>query len=691
MGTNLKQDFLSQKVLNMNAEIAKDIFNIISKEKWSIIQDILKTEVDINHSDSQGKTLLMYAIDNDDNEVVQNLCGLNPAINKKDNNGKTALLYAIDKGKVGAVRSLIESGADLRLCDNKGINPLKNACVVGNLEIVGMIVSELSALKGKKSRPATTNLRPSAVVLPAKEEITDKNIPSNKSEMFQILRSYFSNSAWNQIQESMHSAGATTAYKRYLTVLFIDLAGFSTLSEQLEPELVIDVLNYFFSRVVYTIKQFQGDVDKFIGDAMLVTFDSPENAVRCAMHILLTDLPHINTEFESSETPDLQIHMGMNTGWVIQGNIGSYERRETTVIGDGVNIASRLQQLTPPNEMWITASTLTGLGNLKNMFEPVDRLKLKGKIQKVMPYRFVRRIPADRRVVNFETNDAMQKLLRDEMTKIGIKKIISTEKVEHIEEWIGHSDVKAIVAGPSIDHYHLEIIKSMINSKSLGIPIIPVVKKQIDSKTKALYEKIGAHIHVPLYGKKPFEKMEGVIINQEVKDTPKIEGYQSPKDIKIARNGSHTSKKTKPQQPTESKDTSVYLTETPKSEGSSSHLPEQLKGKANLQVISDEIITNINDHIEKEQLELIKDRLRKIWVYSMRKKQATFTFDLTGFKTENIQEENIKNILDIFDFVSKMDIVKIRIFYPPSLNSIDFDKIREEYRRKLDNLEFVPS
>lgn len=146
--------------------------------------------------------------------------------------------------------------------------------------------------------------------------------------------------------------------RQRVTVLFADIWGFTSLSERLTPEAVVEMLNRFFTAMVDIVFEYEGTLDKFIGDNIMAVFGTPleieqpeVKAGRCAlaMHRRLREMRaeacHIG-----------RIGIGINTGEVIAGNIGSHRHMDFTVIGDVVNIAARLESLTRE----LDAETLVG-------------------------------------------------------------------------------------------------------------------------------------------------------------------------------------------------------------------------------------------------------------------------------------------------------------------------------------------
>jgi adenylate cyclase len=133
--------------------------------------------------------------------------------------------------------------------------------------------------------------------------------------------------------------------RRQVTVLFADIGGFTSLSEKLAPEAVVEVLNTFFTEMVDLVFEHQGTLDKFLGDALMAEFGVPvpvpqaaARAVACAlaMQARLADLR------QQGRTLIQAMRIGINTGEAIVGNIGSHKRMDFTVIGDAVNVAARL-------------------------------------------------------------------------------------------------------------------------------------------------------------------------------------------------------------------------------------------------------------------------------------------------------------------------------------------------------------
>jgi adenylate cyclase len=136
--------------------------------------------------------------------------------------------------------------------------------------------------------------------------------------------------------------------KRPMTILFSDIRGFTSMSETMNPDAIAGLLSDYFTEMVDVIFQHTGTLDKFIGDAIMALWgapiaheDDPDRAVRAAIGMQRA-LAGLNQKWESEGRPTIGVGIGINYGESFAGNIGSHLRLEYTVIGDAVNVASRL-------------------------------------------------------------------------------------------------------------------------------------------------------------------------------------------------------------------------------------------------------------------------------------------------------------------------------------------------------------
>jgi adenylate cyclase len=174
------------------------------------------------------------------------------------------------------------------------------------------------------------------------------------------------------------------------TVLFSDVRGFTTISEQLGPHGTVTMLNEYFERMVECISAHAGMLDKFIGDAIMAVFglpvageDDEDRALRASV-AMLRSLREWNGERERRDEPVVDMGVGLNTDLVVAGNIGSPKRMDYTIIGDGVNLASRLEGACKQYGAKILLSELTK-SKLRGVYRlrEVDRVIVKGKTMPV--------------------------------------------------------------------------------------------------------------------------------------------------------------------------------------------------------------------------------------------------------------------------------------------------------------------
>jgi adenylate cyclase len=177
------------------------------------------------------------------------------------------------------------------------------------------------------------------------------------------------------------------------TVLFSDIRGFTTLTEHLGPQATVSMLNEYFSLMVETIQQHGGMLDKFIGDAIMAGFgvpvphdDDEDRAVRAAIR-MISQLTEWNTKRVSEGKFPVHIGVGLNTDSLVAGNIGSARRMDFTMIGDGVNLASRLESACKTYDAQILVSENT-FTRLKGTYRArlVDKVIVKGKTQPASIY-----------------------------------------------------------------------------------------------------------------------------------------------------------------------------------------------------------------------------------------------------------------------------------------------------------------
>jgi len=204
------------------------------------------------------------------------------------------------------------------------------------------------------------------------------------------------------IDEVLKSAGdeLLVGKKQQATVLFSDIRSFTTISERLSAEELVASLNTYFNVMVEIIIEHKGIIDKFIGDAIMAIFgapvlheDDPYQAVLTALQ-MLEALEVFNKKQITMGRPPFKIGIGLNTGEVVVGNIGSTQKLEYTCIGDTVNLASRLEGLTKIYRVPIIISEYTYQNTNNNIkIREIDSVRVKGKLKPVRIYQPYLNVP----------------------------------------------------------------------------------------------------------------------------------------------------------------------------------------------------------------------------------------------------------------------------------------------------------
>jgi adenylate cyclase len=197
--------------------------------------------------------------------------------------------------------------------------------------------------------------------------------------------------------------------RREMTVLFSDVRGFTTLSEGLAPEELSDLMNVFLTAMTRVIHHHRGTIDKYMGDAIMAFWGAPLHDPEHARHALEaalemeSELEAVRAAFRERGWPEIAIGIGLNTGVMSVGNMGSEFRMAYTVLGDAVNLGSRLEGLTKEYGVTTIVSETTRDAVPGFLFRELDRVRVKGK---------------ERPVAIFEPvgpDGGVEKTLRDEL------------------------------------------------------------------------------------------------------------------------------------------------------------------------------------------------------------------------------------------------------------------------------------
>jgi len=180
--------------------------------------------------------------------------------------------------------------------------------------------------------------------------------------------------------------------RRVVTVLFVDIRGFTALSEQQDPESILSMLNSYLSAFIERILANDGMVNKFAGDSIMAVWNAPQDQPGHALLAVKTAMEYqqaIDSLEQDGTLAHVQFGIGINTGQAVAGNAGSEGRSEYTVIGDAVNLASRLCSGAPGREIWVGPQTYEQVKDAVEL-EELEPQYFKGKAEPVAVYRVLR-------------------------------------------------------------------------------------------------------------------------------------------------------------------------------------------------------------------------------------------------------------------------------------------------------------
>jgi len=226
----------------------------------------------------------------------------------------------------------------------------------------------------------------------AKEEVEKKS--KEVEAISNQLAKYLSPQIHEQIFSGKQNAEVKSNRKK-LTVFFSDIVGFTSISDELESEEITNLLNFYLNEMSNIALEYGGTIDKYIGDAVMIFFGDPDSlgveqdARKCvemavAMQKKMNELNgYWGKNFGLKS--DLQIRIGINTGFCTVGNFGSEDRLDYTAVGATVNLASRLEGAAAPGSILVSEDTYLLVNSLFNFKEPRE-IDVKGLLRKIKLY-----------------------------------------------------------------------------------------------------------------------------------------------------------------------------------------------------------------------------------------------------------------------------------------------------------------
>ncbi|MBL7996813.1 FHA domain-containing protein [bacterium] len=397
MDNQLHESENFQQKLNVLYEIGK-VINLIFEE-----DELLKTILDLGLKVMKADCgfIMLY---NDRNELI-------PKISRKIESDEIStssptFSTTISKRVAETAESILTSDAqnDDRFQSGASIishhirsvicSPLKNKDqkVIGVIYVGSNVMSNVFSKSDVDLLEAFSNH--AAIAIENARLYEDKR---RKEHLKAALERYVS----KQIAEKIISNDASgdirfQPEKREVTLVFSDVRGFTTLAESMSPEEMVEILNRYFTKMIDIIFKYGGTLDKFIGDAIMAMFGAPAttgddagNAVMAALE-MQESLIAFNEEQIKLGKPPLKVGIGINSGIVVVGNIGSDQRMEYTAIGDSVNLASRLEGANKEYGTHIMVSEWTQEKvQDKVISRELDLIRVKGKEKPVKVFEVV--------------------------------------------------------------------------------------------------------------------------------------------------------------------------------------------------------------------------------------------------------------------------------------------------------------
>ena len=247
--------------------------------------------------------------------------------------------------------------------------------------------------------------------------------------------------------------------KREVTIMFTDLRGFTPLSENLDPENVVDILNRYFGDMSSIVDKYRGTVSEFMGDGILAFFgapvehgDSPSRAVTCAVEMQIA-MELINRDSVKDGLPEVAMGIGINTGEVIVGNIGSEKRAKYGVVGHAINLTARIESSTIGGQILISGATYEKARDTV-IIKQEQKFRLKGVEEEVVLYDVAGVASPERMMVPElqETATALPEPINVHVIRMKDKKeaeFVSKGRLTHFSAHLIHMTMDELILPPS--------------------------------------------------------------------------------------------------------------------------------------------------------------------------------------------------------------------------------------------------
>lgn len=282
--------------------------------------------------------------------------------------------------------------------DENGILLCREACPIVKVMKDGVPVSTKVYPKHKSGKRFPVETHISAIydekgnIIGAIEVFRDISSQENyrilQEKFNSLIKHYVSHKTYDNVRTQIEGDRSTSKPAHVdMTIMYVDVVGFTSFTEQHTPDDTVRMLNSLFEVCSVVTKEFYGDIDKYIGDAVMAVFNDANDAINSALKIIKEGLPALNTRLQKQGKQGINIRIGINSGTVVQGDIGTKERKDLTVIGDAVNTAARIEKLSPVNRLLISEATLARAD--KQLFEKFSLygdLEVRGKTDPLKLY-----------------------------------------------------------------------------------------------------------------------------------------------------------------------------------------------------------------------------------------------------------------------------------------------------------------